>query len=149
MIDKLVCLIGESGSGKTTIAQLLGKDGLNYFDNNDSWITTEQYKNKGTTIYVVNPDSLKSLKRKVKDVKIIVIYLKTDINTRIKRMLQREDRFLVQTQYYSIYSKILEKAYNDVDTFDIVQCDYIINANKNKYEVLANVKSILDDILCE
>lgn len=120
-----------------------------YFDGHHYWATKEQYKNKGTSIYVIDPDGVNLLKEKVKDAKLITIYLKADTEVRIHRMLQRQDRFLVQTQYYNVYKKILERVFNDVDKFNIINCNYVVNANKDKYKVLSDIKSILDNTICE
>ena len=70
-----------------------------------------------TDLYVVDFEGLIDLKTKIKDIKFLAIYLKTDIETRIKRMKSRGDD----------YQKIRERLSNDTIMFDLAKYSYLID----------------------
>lgn len=59
------------------------------FDGNYYWTVNTQYKNKGLSVYVIDPVGIKELKKFVKDAEIVVIYLKADLEVKFKRIYER------------------------------------------------------------
>ena len=86
-----------------------------YFNKNHYFSTKEQMYE--TDLYVVDFEGLIDLKTKIKDIKFIVFYLKTDIKTRIKRMKSRGDD----------YQKIRERLSNDTIMLDLSKYNYLVD----------------------
>ncbi|MDD3224363.1 MAG: AAA family ATPase [Clostridium sp.] len=159
-MDTIICLVGESGSGKSTIALELEKIGCNYiksyttrpkrsdnedghifvdkdyiskfkkqdiiayteFDGHAYWSARSQYKNKGISVYVIEPLGAAEFKSIVLDSRVIIIYLKTDSKTRFHRMVK--DRGTKMAERRLSYDESSGR-------FDVIKCDYIINAQKD------------------
>jgi guanylate kinase len=173
-MDKIVCLVGESGCGKSSVAEILEKDGYNYilsytdrkkrninekghifigvsyetwlsmhkdseiiaetfFDKHHYWSIKEQYKNKGVSIYTVDPKGVRDLKKLTNDAEIIAIYLKCDEINRISRM-EKDNRAL---------DSINDRIENDREAFRIVECDYVVDANKELEDVVKAVREVI------
>lgn len=174
-MDRIICLVGESGCGKSTVAELLEEEGYNYiqsytdrpkrntnekghnfidisydewisghknseivaetfFDKHHYWSVKEQYKDKGVSVYTVDVRGVKDLKHLINDVEITAIYLKCDEINRILRM-KKDNR---------TEEIITTRIENDKEVFKIVECDYVIDANKNLQEVVELVKDIIN-----
>ena len=169
--QKLILLVGASGSGKTTIAKELEKLGYNIIHSYttrerrepDEWghrftksnkvecfigemiayqqiygveyfATREQYMNKGTSIYVVDPKGAKDVKTNVKDAEVITIFLMADEITRNSRMLF--NRNAGDTQ---------ERVERDREIFKTCKCDYVVDANREVEEVLKDIVEIIGE----
>lgn len=187
-LDRIVCLIGESGSGKSTIAEELEKKGYNYiqsyttrpkrhenekghifvdklpegvlvekglicrstapgeniiaythFNNHHYWATSEQYKGKGNSVYVIDPKGVKDLKMElwgdcfIGEIDIIAVYLKVDESKRVNRLGSRDGE-----------EKAFERIMHDREKFRVVECDYIVDANRPVYQVMQNVIEIIE-----
>lgn len=176
-MDKIICLVGESGCGKSSVAEKLERYGYNYilsytdrkkrikdekghifidvsyetwismhkdseiiaetiFDKHHYWSTKDQYKNKGISVYTVDPRGVKDLRKLKNDIEIIAIYLKCDEINRISRM-KRDNRTL---------ESINNRIKNDREAFRIVECDYVIDANKELEKVVETVREIISSI---
>lgn len=174
-MDRIICLVGESGCGKSTVAEALEKEGYNYiqsytdrpkrnpnekghifidisydkwvaehknseiiaetfFDKHHYWSIREQYKDKGISIYTVDPRGVQDLKRFIDDAEIVAVYLRCDESNRILRM-----RIDNRTE-----ESIITRIDNDRETFKIVECDYTIDANKSLEQVVDLVKCIIN-----
>lgn len=173
-MDKIICLVGESGCGKSSIAAKLEEEGYNYiksyttrskrnktegghifvdessfnkskseeligyveFDHYKYWSTREQYKGKGTSIYIIEPSGAIKLKNDVNDCEILVIYLKVDSTERFKRM--KVDRGLEIAE---------RRLVNEAETgiFNTIKCDYVVEANRNMFEVICDIKKIIQN----
>lgn len=103
-----------------------------YFDNNYYWATKEQYKDKGVSIYVVDPSGVENLKNVIKDAEIVAVYLKTDKEERIKRMSKKRE-----------CQSIINRINHEDKAFKLVKCDYVINNNGNVLETLDILKEII------
>jgi guanylate kinase len=101
------------------------------FDNEYYWATKEQYRGKGTSIYIVDVFGIKDLRQKVKDAEVVVIYLKADESTRYKRIVKARG------------NESLKRIEHDKEVFKIVLCDYVIDANRGIKEVLQDVKEVI------
>lgn len=196
-MDKIICLVGESASGKTTIAELLEKEGYNYiqsyttrpkrfegekghifvnaknyvdvtiedtfvpgymiahtvFDNHHYWATKEQYQGKGNSIYIIDVAGVKELKEKAKDAEIIAIYIKTDHITRWDRLFKRS---LGEKVFKNGWSDEQDKQAreltrrrirHDKEAFRVVNCDYVVDAERTIEEVLEDVKRIIEGVI--
>jgi guanylate kinase len=104
------------------------------FDKYHYFATKAQYKNKGITLYVIDPNGVKALKNKVQDAKLVFIYINTDEETRRGRMQLREDN----------EESIKARLEHDKEAFKLVECDYVIDNNGNFEDAI----SVLDSILC-
>lgn len=204
--DTIVCLVGASGTGKTTIAKELEKEGYNiiqsyttrkkreqsewghifitdwypieingtfvgvenremptlgmtnkhrcididhmiaYFNdynkNEHYFATIDQYKNKGTSIYIVDPDGTEQVKRSVKDAEVITVFLTADKGVRFDRIFER-------TYSLGFAEASVDEANNrvgkDSEIFKVCKCDYTVDANREVKEVLKNVIEIIEN----
>ncbi|MEJ3719207.1 AAA family ATPase [Paenibacillus polymyxa] len=98
-----------------------------FFDNNHYFSTKEQLLE--TDVYVIDPDGIKDLKKRVPDIEFVAIYLKVDKKTRYKRMLKRGDdidmrlkrinedgiKFRKKRFDYQVINYELDKAVNVID----------------------------------
>lgn len=98
------------------------------------WSTKEQYKNKGISIYIVEPVGAQELKTYIKDCKIIIIYLKADREERFKRMerVRGKQQALKRLAYDS-----------DSHIFNLIYCDYVVDANRSINDTVADVRKII------
>jgi len=99
------------------------------------WATQVQYQGKGTSIYAITPDGAKQVQKNVTDAEIITIYLVCDADIRIDRMLLdgRKPR------------EIIERLEKDTKIFAKCKCDYVVDANRELLEVLADIKDIIEE----
>ena len=95
--------------------------------------TVEQYKNKGTSIYVVDPDGAEQVKENVKDAEVITIYLMADEAERRLRMHIR--RF---------GNEKFERIKKDREIFKTCKCDYVVDANREVEDVLEDLVDIIE-----
>ncbi|MBU5440391.1 AAA family ATPase [Tissierella sp. MSJ-40] len=194
-MDKIINLVGASGTGKTEIAKLLYAKGYNVImsytnrkprfngewghifvkyipkkwekiiegnleiekmiiDKTDMiacqekygnyyWATKDQYKNKGTSIYVVCPHGANEVKQNVKDADVVTIFLVCDEEERIKRIIKR-DRSTKNGNMK--YFEAEERAEKDTDYFKICKCDYVIDTNRYFMEVINLIESIIKEV---
>ena len=126
-MKKIILLVGESASGKDSLAKRLEQDGYKILKsyatrpkregegNTHIFIKPEevlQYKNDmiaytkigeyeyfatyqqlyENDIYIIDPQGVNYMKKKIKDIKPIIIYINVDKQTRIKRVRQRGDK---------------------------------------------------------
>jgi guanylate kinase len=109
-----------------------------YFDGNHYWASREQYRNRGNSIYIVDPVGVRELKEEVKDAEIITIYLNADEQIRYNRMCKR--KYGEENIYdEAIYSRIK----HDKKAFKIIQCDYVVDSNRSLEEVLSDIENII------
>ena len=86
-------------------------------------------------VYVIDTVGIKELREKIKDAKIVAIYLKCDERERLFRMLTKRDP-----------KSATERIIHDREAFKIVPTDFTIDANRSIEEVLKDVKSIIYSI---
>lgn len=110
-----------------------------YFNSNHYWATREQYRNKGVSVYVIDPIGVDKIKTEIKDAKIIVLYIKTDKDIRIDRMcLRKHNRLNV------VDENILQRVEHDSKAFNIIKCDYVIDGNRSKESIFRDVVKIIN-----
>lgn len=111
-----------------------------YFNNNHYWSTKEQYRAKGISIYIVDPIGVYELRQKIADAEIEVIYLKTEKQIRIDRMcLRKHNKINVCDE------DILDRIEHDKKVFTVIQCNYVVDGNRSKEEVLKDIVNIIDN----
>lgn len=103
------------------------------------WALKSQYKNKGISIYVIDPRGIKDLRDRLwndnieGEVDILGIYLKADEKIRLDR---------VSKEYES--EKAAERLARDKGKFDVIDCNYVVDANRDISEVLKDVIEIIE-----
>lgn len=105
-----------------------------FFDREHYWATKEQYKDKGDSIYIVDPVGTKELRKRIKDAEIVVIYIRVDESIRFNRMYKRD-----KLRYENTSKRIA----HDREAFKIVECNYIVDGNRSIEEVLKDIKSLI------
>jgi len=98
------------------------------------WSTEEQYKDKGISVYTVDPSGASELKNNTKNCEVIVIYLRVDAEERFNRMEKSRGR-----------DHALNRLNYDrkVDIFNIIPCDYVVNGNRTIEEIVKDIKGII------
>lgn len=183
MKDKIICLIGESGSGKSTIAQLLRARGFNYiesyttrtpryanekghifvdiaemnrheldgtikiiaknnYNGNYYWALNTQYKNKGISIYVIDPVGIDALRKEAPDAEIYGLYLKTDKAIRFERLINRAQAFGA-IKKEALEAEVFNRITYDDIAFKVVSCNYVVDANRSANKVLEDILNIM------
>lgn len=190
-MTKVICLVGASGSGKTTIAKELEKTGYNIIQSyttrkpryKDEWghifieewtpvpgignpgafeildinqskvyyksdmigykelygdiyfATDKQVIRGKSNIYIVDPDGAEQVHDfyKDSDIEVITVYLQVDLTERHCRIMDRGE----------IFKKAMDRIRKDIEIFQIVKCDYVIDGNRSVEEVLVLMKNII------
>jgi guanylate kinase len=105
-----------------------------YFDGYHYWAVRDQYKDLGTSIYVVDPDGIEMLLSKVNDAEIVVVYLKTEKAIRIDRM---------KDQGRSIENVGRRVGY-DKEAFKSVRCNWAVDANESIDNTVELVQRVIN-----
>ncbi|WP_432400994.1 AAA family ATPase [Wukongibacter sp. M2B1] len=110
-----------------------------YIEGHHYWALESQYKNKGISIYIIDPRGVKNLRDRLlnKDfsgeVDIMGIYIKAD---EIKRYERIEKEFTKDTA--------INRLLRDEGKFNVIDCNYVVDANRHIEEVLADVIEIIE-----
>lgn len=111
----------------------LPKDVIAYTQYNEYeyWSTRDQYQGKGISLYVIDPPGIKMLRNTVKDAEILVIALRADTLTLIRRLYHREgvDTEQDHGRQDAIIDKIDKRMSNDQNAFAVIPCDYSVDVN--------------------
>ncbi|AFS78458.1 putative guanylate kinase [Gottschalkia acidurici 9a] len=207
MKDRIINLVGSSGSGKTTISKKLEKIGYNIIHSYttrkpreiNEWghkfisrqeildmfnincipkeeiinkkisielktnprviahkelygehyfATIEQYKGKGTSIYVIDPEGAEVINKTVKDAEIITIFLQCDKSVREDRLYKR---YLKNTDIeemrdtQTIILKINERIEKDKEIFRLCKCDYVVEVNRDIKEIIKDITTVIEE----
>lgn len=115
---------------------------------NDIYFATrEQYQGKGTSIYVVDPNGAEQVNRRVDDAEVITIFLMTDISTRHTRLRKRAGiitySHLTEEENNQI-QQMIGRLNKDKEIFSKCRCDYVVDANRELGQVLADIKHIIE-----
>lgn len=206
-MDLIVCLVGASGTGKTTVAQELEKMGYNIiqsyttrpqrypnewghtfidltkkdasilrehygelygvewdgniirradmiakFDKYESmevyFATYEQYRNKGVSIYIVDPDGARQVMGNVRDAKVRVIELDVGKELREQRLIQRSLRNLGVEPYNGeeeTVGEIYQQAKDEAEAR--LKADDDIFAQKVEGSIVVNAEGTLEETI--
>ena len=102
--------------------------GVSYF------ATREQYRGKGTSIYVIDPTGAQEVHNTVEDADVMTIFLTVDRENRMCRMFEDNRCF----------DDIENRLDKDRLIFNTCKCDYVVDANGELDEVVETVKTIIE-----
>lgn len=121
--------------------------------------TKEQYRGKGTSIYVVDPSGAEQVRQSIQKpyslvsssgktefgAEIATIFLMCDEEIRTLRLASRIDEGLqiYKTSYLKTLPKIKERLEKDREIFSKCKCDYVVDANRELKEVVKDIKEII------
>lgn len=117
---------------------LKSKDMIAYchYNKNHYFATREQYKNKGVSIYIVDPKGAKMVKDSLSDddnVDVYTVFLYTDENTRANRMAH-EGRDI---------DSIKERLAGDREVFKYCECDLFVDGGRDIESVYLDVSDFI------
>ena len=119
-MNNIYFIVAQSGSGKTSICNLLKEKYNITFDNYDISITAEQIENND--LYIIDPKGVDFFMESYKGSKTPkVIFISSDMTTRYERMKSRAEEN--GSEYMDAVKSSLERITNDVVEF----YDYIHN----------------------
>ena len=142
-MNNIYFIVAQSGSGKTSICNLLKEKYNITFDNYDISITAEQIENDD--LYIIDPKGVDFFMESYKGSKIPkVIYINSDMTTRYERMKSRAEEN--GSEYMDAVKSSLERITNDVVEF----YDYIHNNAHVDFKITNNddcdINSVVDKI---
>ena len=133
-------IIAPSGSGKTSICNLLKEKYNITFDNYDISITAEQIENND--LYIIDPKGVDFFMESYKGSKTPkVIFISSDMTTRYERMKSRAEEN--GSEYMDAVKSSLERITNDVVEF----YDYIHGQTQIDYTFKNNADDKLEDVV--
>lgn len=112
------------------------------------WVTKEQYQGKGTSIYVVDPNGAEQVRQNVDDAEIVTIFLMADEATREVRIFERENKTKYKNEPikgYIAWGNTRQRLKQDKEIFSSCKCNYVVDANREVDEVLADVKRVIEE----
>ena len=148
-MNNVYFIIAPSGSGKTSICNLLKEKYNITFDNYDISITAEQIENND--LYIIDPKGIDFFMKSYKGGKIPkVIYINSDMTTRYERMKSRAEEN--DCEFMDAVKSSLERITNDVIEFydythNNAHIDFTVSNNKND-----NLNQVVDkiyDYICD
>lgn len=117
---------------------------FNDYDANQIYFATyEQYQDKGTSIYIVDPNGAKQVRENVRDAEVVTIFLIADKEVRCQRMYLR---IFPSTNWNWRKNPelVLPRIRKDEKIFSKCKCDYVVDANRGLLEVVADIKEIIE-----
>ena len=142
-MNNVYFITAPSGSGKTSICNLLKEKYNITFDNYDISITAEQVENND--LYVIDPNGIDYFIKSYKGKKTPkIIFIDSDLTTRYDRMVKRaEDK---GDAFLTSVDNALNRIKNDVVEFydythNNAHFDFKVNNNKND-----NLSQVVDKI---
>jgi guanylate kinase len=106
------------------------------YDGYHYWAIRLQYKDLGTSIYVIDPDGLEMLFERVSDAELIPVYLKADKEERIIRM-KEQGRSIADVARCIDY---------DRNAFRTIRCSWVVDANKSTEDTILAVMEIISKV---
>ena len=142
-MNNIYFIVAQSGSGKTSICNLLKEKYNITFDNYDISITAEQIENND--LYIIDPKGIDFFMESYKGSKTPkVIFISSDMTTRYERMKSRAEEN--DCEFMDAVKSSLERITNDVVEF----YDYIHNNAHVDFKVInngdCNINSVVDKI---
>ena len=148
-MNNVYFIIAPSGSGKTSICNLLKEKYNITFDNYDISITAEQVENND--LYVIDPNGVKFFMKSYTGKKTPkIIFIDSDLTTRYDRMVKRaEDK---GDAFLTAVDKALNRIKTDVVEFydfthNNAHVDFTVDNNKNGN--LIQVVNKIYDYICD
>ena len=139
-MNNVYFIIAPSGSGKTSICNLLKEKYNITFDNYDISITAEQIENND--LYIIDPKGVDFFMESYKGSKTPkVIFISSDMTTRYERMKSRAEEN--GSEYMDAVKSSLERITNDVVDF----YDYIHGQTQIDYTFKNNADDKLEDVV--
>ena len=139
-MNNIYFIIAPSGSGKTSICNLLKEKYNITFDNYDISITAEQIENND--LYIIDPKGVDFFMESYKGSKTPkVIFISSDMTTRYERMKSRAEEN--GSEYMDAVKSSLERITNDVVDF----YDYIHGQTQIDYTFKNNADNKLEDVV--
>ena len=139
-MNNIYFIIAQSGSGKTSICNLLKEKYNITFDNYDISITSEQVENND--LYIIDPKGVDFFMESYKGSKMPkVIFISSDMTTRYERMKSRAEEN--GSEYMDAVKSSLERITNDVVEF----YDYIHGQTQIDYTFKNNADDKLEDVV--
>ena len=139
-MNNIYFIVAQSGSGKTSICNLLKEKYNITFDNYDISITAEQIENND--LYIIDPKGIDFFMESYKGSKIPkVIFISSDMTTRYERMKSRAEEN--GSEYMDAVKSSLERITNDVVDF----YDYIHGQTQIDYTCKNNADDKLEDVV--
>ena len=139
-MNNIYFIVAQSGSGKTSICNLLKEKYNITFDNYDISITAEQIENND--LYIIDPKGIDFFMESYKGSKTPkVIFISSDMTTRYERMKSRAEEN--GSEYMDAVKSSLERITNDVVEF----YDYIHGQTQIDYTCKNNADDKLEDVV--
>ena len=139
-MNNVYFIIAPSGSGKTSICNLLKEKYNITFDKYDISITAEQVENND--LYIIDPKGIDFFMKSYKGSKTPkVIFISSDMTTRYERMKSRAEEN--GSEYMDAVKSSLERITNDVVEF----YDYIHGQTQIDYTFKNNADDKLEDVV--
>ena len=139
-MNNVYFITAPSGSGKTSICNLLKEKYNITFDNYDISITAEQIENND--LYIIDPKGVDFFMESYKGSKTPkVIFISSDMTTRYERMKSRAEEN--GSEYMDAVKSSLERITNDVVDF----YDYIHGQTQIDYTFKNNADDKLEDVV--
>ena len=139
-MNNIYFIVAQSGSGKTSICNLLKEKYNITFDNYDISITAEQVENND--LYIIDPKGVDFFMESYKGSKTPkVIFISSDMTTRYERMKSRAEEN--GSEYMDAVKSSLERITNDVVEF----YDYIHGQTQIDYTCKNNADDKLEDVV--
>ena len=139
-MNNIYFIIAPSGSGKTSICNMLKEKYNITFDKYDISITAEQVENND--LYIIDPKGIDFFMKSYKGSKTPkVIFISSDMTTRYERMKSRAEEN--GSEYMDAVKSSLERITNDVVEF----YDYIHGQTQIDYTCKNNADDKLEDVV--
>ena len=139
-MNNIYFIIAQSGSGKTSICNLLKEKYNITFDEYNNCATAEQVENND--LYIIDPKGVDFFMESYKGSKTPkVIFISSDMTTRYERMKSRAEEN--GSEYMDAVKSSLERITNDVVEF----YDYIHGQTQIDYTCKNNADDKLEDVV--
>ena len=139
-MNNIYFIVAPSGSGKTSICNMLKEKYNITFDKYDISITAEQVENND--LYIIDPKGVDFFMESYKGSKTPkVIFISSDMTTRYERMKSRAEEN--GSEYMDAVKSSLERITNDVVDF----YDYIHGQTQIDYTFKNNADDKLEDVV--